>query len=72
MNIMTKEEFKSRWESDKNGGGITFNDIAECAVNWGLSSHPKTELITHVCYIVLSAAGCNDADAYKPLSTSSS
>lgn len=65
MKVMTKQEFKSRWESDKNGGGITFNDIAECAVNWGLSNHPKTESINHVCYLVLSAADCVDADAYK-------
>ncbi len=27
---MTKEEFKRRWESDENGGGITYEDIATC------------------------------------------
>lgn len=30
---MTKEEFKVRWESNENGGGITFNDIANCAIS---------------------------------------
>lgn len=34
---MTKQEFKVRWESDANGGGITFNDIANCAGSWGVS-----------------------------------
>lgn len=29
--IMTKEQFKKRWESDDRGGGITFNDVADCA-----------------------------------------
>lgn len=28
---MTKEEFKTRWESNDEGGDITCNDIAECA-----------------------------------------
>ncbi len=32
----TKEEFKKMWESDENGGGITFDDIIECALEWGL------------------------------------
>lgn len=32
---MTKAEFKRRWESDPDGGGITFDDIADCAVARG-------------------------------------
>lgn len=65
MKVMTKQEFKSRWESNKNGGGITFNDIADCAIEWGISNHPKTSLINDICYSVLKAAGCDDAEAYK-------
>jgi hypothetical protein len=32
---MTKQEFKERWESSPDGGGITFDDIAKCAKEWG-------------------------------------
>jgi len=39
---MTKEEFKIRWESNENGGGITYEDIANCAKEWGLYDRPKT------------------------------
>lgn len=31
---MTKDEFKARWESNEDGGGINFDDIAECAKAW--------------------------------------
>ena len=63
---MTKEEFKTRWESNDEGGGITFEDIANCAVSWGISSHPRTEHIFDVRYRVLKAAGTNDAESFKP------
>lgn len=33
---MTKAQFKKRWDSNEDGGGITFDDIARCAVEWGL------------------------------------
>ena len=32
---MTPEEFKARWDSDEDGGGITYADIAACAIAWG-------------------------------------
>jgi len=32
---MTKEEFKARWEKDDEGDGLTFDDVAECAREWG-------------------------------------
>lgn len=63
---MTKEEFKKRWESDENGGGLTFDDIANCAVSWGLSQFPKTRPIDSIRYTVLKSAGVNDAEDYKP------
>lgn len=66
MAAMTRQEFKARWESDDRGGGITFDDVADCAVAWGLSSHPKTQPIDSVRYAVLKAAGTEDAEAYKP------
>ena len=62
---MTKREFKIRWESNDAGGGITFNDIAECAISWGISRSPKASPIAQIRYRVLKAAGCSDAEDYK-------
>ena len=63
---MTQEEFKSRWESDPAGGGITFDDIAACAKEWGLCSAPRTQPIYTVCYRVLLEAGVVDAENFRP------
>ena len=63
---MTKQEFKQRWESDNNGGGINFDDIAECAKAWGIASTPRIMQIDHVRYMVLKAAGTNDAEEFTP------
>lgn len=54
---MTKEEFKTRWESNENGGGLTYNDVAACAKAWGLCQTPRTMNINRVLDMVLSAAG---------------
>lgn len=62
---MTKDDFKTKWESDDDGGGITFNDVAACAQEWGLFSKPKTQDIRGVLYAVLKAAGTIDAEAYN-------
>ena len=66
---MKKHEFKKRWESGENGGGITYDDIAECAKLWGIASTPRTMQIDHVRYMVLRAAGTNDAEEFKPENT---
>jgi hypothetical protein len=63
---MTKEQFKTRWESNDSGGGITFNEIAECAKAWGLYSTPRTSQINKVLYAVLKAANTKDVEEYKP------
>ena len=63
---MTKEEFKRRWESDENGGGITYEDIATCYVQWGIGTYPKTKPIHTVRYQVVKAANTNDAENFKP------
>ena len=63
---MTKQKFKDRWESDDDGGGINFDDIADCAKAWGLFSTPRTSRIDVVRYRVLKAAGTVDAEAYNP------
>jgi hypothetical protein len=68
--IFTKEEFKTKWNSE-NGGGITFDDIADCAKDWGLFRTPKTASMMKVANAVLVLAGCekyfededNDEDA---------
>jgi hypothetical protein len=62
--VMTPEEFKARWESDDNGGGITFDDIAGCAKAWGLYSTPRIARINAVRYAVLKKAGTVDAAEY--------
>jgi hypothetical protein len=63
---MTREEFKLRWESNANGGGITFEDIASCAREWGIASKPKTLPISKVRYLVLREAGTTDAEDFLP------
>jgi len=63
---MTKEEFKRRWESSDSGDGITFNDIADCAKEWGISAFPKTKQIDSIRYAVLKSAGVNDAEEFNP------
>jgi hypothetical protein len=63
---MTKQEFKSLWESDADDCGITLNDAAECAKEWGISNSPKTESMNSILYRVLVAANVSDSDAYKP------
>ena len=63
---MTKDEFKSCWEANEDGSGITFDDIAECFIKWGLGSSPETQLITRVRYVVLKAANTKDAEEYHP------
>jgi hypothetical protein len=63
---MTKDEFKQRWESNDNGGGITYDDIADCAKAWGLFRTPKTSRIDVVRYRVLKEANTVDAEEYAP------
>lgn len=65
---MTKEEFKKRWESDEDGGGITFDDIADCAKQWGISPNPRVHQMGKVRYEVLKAAGTVDAEGFNPRS----
>ena len=56
--IYTKEKFKELWDSPY-GGGITFDDIADCAKDWGLYNTPKVALIYTIANKVLIAAGCD-------------
>ena len=64
--VYSKEEFKKLWESDDNGGGITHNDVADCAVAWGISQQPRLIPIEVVLYNVLKEADCEDAHYYMP------
>jgi len=57
---MTKEDFAERWDSDDDGGGITFDDIAKCAEDWGLYERPKTHNINEVLKKVVEASGASD------------
>jgi len=56
--VMTKEEFQKRWDSNENGGGITFDDVADCAEAWGVCSRPRTKQINMVVKMVTKAAKC--------------
>lgn len=64
--VFTREKFKELWEANSAGSGITFDDIAECAIAWGISSHPRTRPIDEITYKVLKAAQTNDAEEYNP------
>ena len=66
MSDMTKDEFKTRWESNENGGGITFDDVAECAKEWGLYTTPRIKPMGQVLYAVLRAAKTVDAEEFDP------
>ena len=63
---MTKNQFKKRWESNDSGGGINFDDVAECAKAWGISSFPRTSRMDVVLYKVLLGAKTVDAENFKP------
>lgn len=58
--IMTKEEFRRRWNKDDNGDGITNDDCADCYVCWGLGAHPRTRPIAEVVDAVCKAAGVDE------------
>lgn len=64
---MTKKQFKKRWESDEDGGGITFDEIAECAQAWGIASKPRIKPIGDILYAVLKAVATRDAEEYANL-----
>jgi hypothetical protein len=63
---MTKQQFKNRWESDDEGGGITFEDVAVCAKKWGVSFTPRTRPMDRVLYQVLKAANVKNSEEYRP------
>jgi hypothetical protein len=54
---MTRKEFKRRWESDDYGGGLTFEDVAKCAKDWGIYQRPMLRQMDEVLIKVLRAAG---------------
>lgn len=58
MTVYTKEEFKRLWDGDDRGGGITYEDLADCSVAWGLYARPMINPIDQVKASVLEAAGC--------------
>lgn len=66
MQAMTKNEFKRRWESGPDGDGITFEEVAACAKEWGLSGTPMIRPMAEIRYKVLKAAGTSDAEEWKP------
>lgn len=63
---MTRQEFKARWESNSKGDGITYNDIAKAAIDWGITKSPYAMQIDDVRYRVLKSAGTDDAEMFNP------
>jgi len=59
---MTKKEFKRRWELNSEGDGLTFNDVADCAQEWGLYATPRIHPIDKVTKAVLRAAGVKEGN----------
>ena len=57
---MTREEFKKKWESNEDGGGITNEDVANCYIEWGLGNSPYTKPIDYVIWRVCESANTND------------
>ena len=58
--IYTKEDFKEKWDGDEDGGGITWEDIADCAEAWGLFSTPRIHDMWEVRKAVIKACGAKD------------
>lgn len=54
----TKEQFREKWDSDEAGGGITYEDVAECAKAWGLYANPMIHSMKEVLDAVVKAAEC--------------
>lgn len=65
-NVLSKRQFKKKWESDDDGGGITFEHIAACFTRWGLGAAPKTLPMDLVVFAVLKAAKTVDAADFDP------
>ena len=55
--IYTKEEFKSLWELNEDGGGITWDDIADCSVAWGITKMPRCISPFRLLKLVCTACG---------------
>ena len=66
IDAMTKEEFKTRWESNDTGGGVTFDDVAACAIQGGIFKSLKIADMDTVLYRVLKAANVSGAEEYNP------
>lgn len=58
--VYTKEEFKRLWNSGADGGGITCDDVADCAEAWGLFRRPRCARMDDVIAAVVEAAGCDE------------
>ena len=65
---MTKEEFKKLWEANNEGSGITFEDIANAAVRWGVCRTPRIRPMEQIRYLVLKSANTVDAEDFNPAS----
>lgn len=63
--VMTKEEFKKRWESDEKGGGITNDNIVACSIAWGLYDGHGSLPINAVIALVTQAADTIDQDLWS-------
>ena len=63
---MTKQEFKARWESGEDVGGLTWQDIEYCGLCWGIYNTLTCVTSEELRYAVLVAAETTDAELYNP------
>ena len=63
--VYTKEEFKRLWNSGADGGGITCDDVADCAEAWGLFRRPRCARMDDVIAAVVEAAGCDEDRVFR-------
>ena len=59
---MTRAEFREKWAADQ----ITWDDIANCAKEWGLFDKPRCAPLLNVRHLVLLAADVPHAEEYSP------
>ena len=59
---MTQKEFREKWAADQ----ITWDDIADCAKDWGIFQKPRCAPLNNVRYLVLTAADIPNAEEYHP------
>lgn len=62
--VYTREDFRKEWE--KENSSLTYLDVTECAIVWGMYDRIKDRPACKFMYEVLKEAGVPDAEDYNP------